>query len=444
MKFHDIKIEGFEHYSISGNGKVKNKNTDTLLKPFKIGSSKHLYISLYSKNKVKPFCISKLLLRTLNIIPDIDSIKESNIRITYKDGNSKNICVKNIEYSIIEDSHITGKVKAIPCYLHNYIDNTTIEFKSVYDLSKYYTNNINKARNDISIIKNWFNRLMDDKYIMSYNKDRISDIELLKLRSDSVITLSEYNKDTEIFQCDIDGNILRLFPNMETIKKVMSITDPSHVYKSLNDVREIGYGYKWIYTKEYFTKIIKSRKYDNKHKGLANYYLFDRNLNLLEEYNGQLKDLSLRFNKNINTIKTSIYSGVRLKGIASDVAYISKHKDVQFTEHIHIYDRFGVYTKEKEICTKIIPKTNFFYKNGSEYIANYKCSLLPIKKIGRFNDEGELIEILDTERFEDLLHDKGTLLYRKCGSKNLLKLKELENYRILRISDYPEYYSKKK
>jgi hypothetical protein len=59
--FRDVK--GYDNYSLCNDGFVFNKNTGTVLKPFKTSkAAKQYYVVLYEKSKGKPFNLAKLIL----------------------------------------------------------------------------------------------------------------------------------------------------------------------------------------------------------------------------------------------------------------------------------------------------------------------------------------------------------------------------------------------
>ena len=85
------KIDGFENYSISSEGNVRNDNTMRILKPSH-NNKGYLMINLWKNNKGNWKLIHRLL--AIAFIPN----PEGKPQINHIDGNPKNNSIDNLEW----------------------------------------------------------------------------------------------------------------------------------------------------------------------------------------------------------------------------------------------------------------------------------------------------------------------------------------------------------
>lgn len=85
------KINGYENYSISSNGNVRNDNTGRILKPG-IASHGYLTVALYESRKPKTHLLHRLI--AINFINNHFNKKIVN----HIDGNKLNNSIENLEW----------------------------------------------------------------------------------------------------------------------------------------------------------------------------------------------------------------------------------------------------------------------------------------------------------------------------------------------------------
>lgn len=135
-------IKGYENYSISSNGVVKNERTNKIKIPTSNYSGKgYLYVDLYNKGKKKRFYIHRLVAQYFI------SNKENKPYVNHKDGNPKNNTVENLEWctpleNVIHASKIIKTMKQYEIANNN-------RKKSIYQIDL----NTNKIINSFNSIR---------------------------------------------------------------------------------------------------------------------------------------------------------------------------------------------------------------------------------------------------------------------------------------------------
>ena len=90
-------IESFESYKISNLGKVKNKNTNNILKPIQ-NPRGYLSAFLYKGGKVHNLKIHRLVAKAF--LPNPNNLPQVN----HKDGNKSNNSITNLEWCSASDN----------------------------------------------------------------------------------------------------------------------------------------------------------------------------------------------------------------------------------------------------------------------------------------------------------------------------------------------------
>ena len=108
-------IEGYENYSISRNGEVRNDKTERILK-YCLDSGGYYIVSLYKNNKATNYCIHRLIgkyfIENPNNHPCID----------HKNGNRADNTIDNLRWCNYSQNGRNRKKK----------ENTTSHFKGVH------------------------------------------------------------------------------------------------------------------------------------------------------------------------------------------------------------------------------------------------------------------------------------------------------------------------
>ena len=128
-------IKGYEGlYEVSNFGRVKNKNTNKILKP--IDSHGYKYVHLCNKHHIrKNQAIHRLV--ALHFI----NIDKDKIQVNHKDGNKSNNCINNLEWCSSRDNslhkvnYLKKGIKKVKCIETGQI------FDSIKDAAEFYDKN---------------------------------------------------------------------------------------------------------------------------------------------------------------------------------------------------------------------------------------------------------------------------------------------------------------
>lgn len=153
-------IKGFDNYTISHNGVVRNKNTMNTKKPYINKDNNYLYVDLWKNNKSYKKPIHRLLAEAF--IPNPDN----KPTVDHKDGNRQNNSLSNLRWATYSEQNSrfetiglrSQKIKVIRYEEErkkrggghirwgNIIEE--IEFSSVSECAKYF----NKTIGNISLL----------------------------------------------------------------------------------------------------------------------------------------------------------------------------------------------------------------------------------------------------------------------------------------------------
>ena len=99
MKIIEKEIKGFENYTISQNGIVKNKNNLNTKKTYINKDNGYLYVDLWKNNKSYKRPIHRLIAE--NFIPN----PENKPTIDHKDGNRTNNSISNLRWATYSEQN---------------------------------------------------------------------------------------------------------------------------------------------------------------------------------------------------------------------------------------------------------------------------------------------------------------------------------------------------
>lgn len=88
------QIDGYDNYSISTNGQIRNDKTGRILKPVEQRTG-YMQVTLSKKGEKKTYLIHRLVMETFVPNPD----KENLVDINHKDYNKTNNSVDNLEWT---------------------------------------------------------------------------------------------------------------------------------------------------------------------------------------------------------------------------------------------------------------------------------------------------------------------------------------------------------
>ena len=137
------KIKGWEHYEVSDLGNIRNSKKE-ILKPFDNGNG-YLIIRLSKNGKQTKHRVSRIVAQTFIYN------KENKNQVNHIDGNKKNNCVSNLEWSTsrenIEHAYNSGLTKNnTKLRVYDVVSGTTKDFRSMRQCSFYF----NRSKNYIS------------------------------------------------------------------------------------------------------------------------------------------------------------------------------------------------------------------------------------------------------------------------------------------------------
>lgn len=159
-----INYLGFQDYSITEDGKLRNDVTGKILKP-KIDRYGYLTIGIYNKGIKKYPTIHRLV--ALTYIPN----PENKLQVNHKDGNKLNNAVSNLEWV----SNRENIIHALETKLYNNSNTIVLEdlkttqckkFRSLKELSKYLNVGTNVL---IPYIKHSKTYPFMDRYVITFN-----------------------------------------------------------------------------------------------------------------------------------------------------------------------------------------------------------------------------------------------------------------------------------
>ena len=165
-----IRLEGFEDYSITDNGVVMNK-WGKIVKP-QMGKSGCLNISLCNNKKVKHISVAQLVMMTFR--PDL-YVKGK--QIVHKDGNNANNNINNLSVENINKRKRGHRTSPITVY--NMLNNETMNFCSISDFARYLVK-VDVSKNMAQHLRTLNHYLLYKPRFFIYNNYRvnISSIEL--------------------------------------------------------------------------------------------------------------------------------------------------------------------------------------------------------------------------------------------------------------------------
>lgn len=142
-----LEIEGLEKYEISSLGRIKNSNTQTLLKPQK-NIYGYMSVILYKNikfSKAKPcsFRIHRLVLQTFKPIENMDTLEVNHI-----DCNRSNNILSNLEWVTCSENCRKKLPKSTFYNSQGCYDDKGNYFNSYREAARFYGISANTVKND--------------------------------------------------------------------------------------------------------------------------------------------------------------------------------------------------------------------------------------------------------------------------------------------------------
>lgn len=143
----NLDIEGLEKYQVSNFGRVKNSNTNKLLKQQK-NIYGYMQITLWQYNgmekaKAKHFQVHRLILHTFNPIKN-----EHNLTVNHIDFNRSNNNINNLEWTTLKENTNKKQIKTTFYNSKGCFDDKGNFFNSFHEAGRFYNLSPNTIKRD--------------------------------------------------------------------------------------------------------------------------------------------------------------------------------------------------------------------------------------------------------------------------------------------------------
>ena len=137
------KVAGFQSYSVSDEGQVRNDRTGRIISQ-KETKSGYLRVMLHRCGEAKNFRVHRLVAAAF--IPNVDNKPQVN----HKDGDKRNNCVENLEWVTASENHLHRCRELGKLPTHKQVRVRCVETGNVYESVKDASMDVGGCFNNIS------------------------------------------------------------------------------------------------------------------------------------------------------------------------------------------------------------------------------------------------------------------------------------------------------